>query len=45
MSFLIYGASGYTGKLIVESAVKQGLKPTLAGRTASKIEPLAKSLI
>ena len=42
MSFLIYGASGYTGKLIVESAVKQGLKPTLAGRTESKIQPLAK---
>lgn len=42
MSFLIYGASGYTGKLIVERAAKQGLKPTLAGRTESKIQPLAK---
>ncbi len=41
MSFIIYGASGYTGKLIVESAVKQGLNPTLAGRTESKIKPLA----
>ena len=41
MSFLIYGASGYTGKLIVERAVKKGLKPTLAGRTESKIKPLA----
>ena len=41
MSFLIYGASGYTGKLIVELSVKQGLKPVLAGRTESKIKPLA----
>lgn len=41
MSFLIYGASGYTGKIIVENAVKQGLKPILAGRTESKIKPLA----
>ena len=41
MSFLIYGASGYTGKLIVECAAKKGLKPTLAGRTESKIKPLA----
>ena len=41
MSFLIYGASGYTGKLIVERAVKKGLRPTLAGRTESKIKPIA----
>jgi short subunit dehydrogenase-like uncharacterized protein len=41
MSFLIYGASGYTGKLIVELSIKKGLKPVLAGRTKSKIKPLA----
>ena len=41
MSFLIYGASGYTGKLIVELSIKKGLKPVLAGRTESKIKPLA----
>lgn len=41
MSFLIYGASGYTGKLIAELSVKKGLKPVLAGRTESKIKPLA----
>lgn len=41
MSFLIYGASGYTGKLIVELFIKKGLKPILAGRTKSKIKPLA----
>ena len=44
MSFLIYGASGYTGKLIVELSVKKGLKPVLAGRTESKIKPLAEKL-
>ncbi len=41
MSFLIYGASGYTGRITVEQAVKKGLKPTLAGRTESKIKPMA----
>ncbi|MFN8237953.1 MAG: saccharopine dehydrogenase NADP-binding domain-containing protein [Chitinophagales bacterium] len=41
MSFLIYGASGYTGRITVEQAVKKGLKPTLAGRTESKIKPVA----
>jgi short subunit dehydrogenase-like uncharacterized protein len=41
MSFLIYGASGYTGKLIVELSVKRGLKPVLAGRTESKLKILA----
>ncbi len=38
---MIYGANGYTAQLIVELAVKAGLKPILAGRTASKIEPIA----
>jgi short subunit dehydrogenase-like uncharacterized protein len=41
MAFLIYGANGYTGQLIVELAVKKGLKPILAGRTEAKIKPLA----
>jgi short subunit dehydrogenase-like uncharacterized protein len=31
-NFLIYGSYGYTGNLIVEQAVKEGLKPLLAGR-------------
>ena len=38
----IYGAYGYTGKLIVEAAVEQGLKPILGGRSAKKLAPLAK---
>jgi short subunit dehydrogenase-like uncharacterized protein len=41
MSFLIYGANGYTGLLIVELAVQRGLKPTIAGRTLEKIKPIA----
>ncbi|RDB06684.1 saccharopine dehydrogenase family protein [Runella aurantiaca] len=41
MSFLIYGASGFTGTLIVDLAVKQGKKPVIAGRNESKIKPLA----
>lgn len=41
MKFLIYGASGYTGKLIVELACSKGLKPVLAGRSDDKIKPLA----
>lgn len=41
MSFLIYGANGYTGQLIVELSSKKGLKPTLAGRNAAKVSGLA----
>ena len=38
----IYGAYGYTGKIIVDVAVKQGLKPILGGRNAKKLALLAK---
>jgi len=31
-NWLIYGAAGYTGALIAQEAVKQGLQPILAGR-------------
>jgi short subunit dehydrogenase-like uncharacterized protein len=44
MKWLIYGANGYTGKLIAEEAARRGLKPILAGRNAGAIEPLAKKL-
>jgi len=37
---MIYGASGYTGKLIVEEAIKRGLTPILAGRNESKLQAL-----
>ena len=39
--FLIYGANGYTGELITRFAVKQGMKPILAGRNKEAIESLA----
>jgi short subunit dehydrogenase-like uncharacterized protein len=40
-TFLIYGSYGYTGKLIVEHAVKQGLHPILAGRSEAKLRAQA----
>lgn len=42
MQFLLYGANGYTAQLMLPLLSKYGLKPILAGRSASKIEPLAK---
>ena len=43
MSWMIYGANGYTGELIAREAQRRGLSPILAGRRAAKIEPLATS--
>ena len=40
-SFLLYGANGYTGKLITALASKYGLQPTLAGRNEQAIRALA----
>lgn len=42
--FILYGANGYTGELIAELAVQQGIKPLLSGRSADKIAPLAQKL-
>ena len=42
MSLLIYGAYGYTGRLISERAVEMGLDPILAGRNREKVESLAR---
>jgi short subunit dehydrogenase-like uncharacterized protein len=39
--FLVYGSYGYTGSLIVEQAVKQGLKPLLAGRDEKQLRAQA----
>lgn len=44
MSYLIYGAYGYTGTLIAEEAVARGHDPILAGRDASKLNALASRL-
>lgn len=41
---LVYGANGYTGRLIVERAIARGLKPILSGRNAGAIHVMARSL-
>jgi short subunit dehydrogenase-like uncharacterized protein len=40
-NILIYGSYGYTGQLIVELAIKNGLRPLLAGRSESKLRAQA----
>lgn len=40
--FLIYGAYGYTGRLIVRRAVEMGMRPVLAGRNRAKIGALGR---
>ena len=40
-NWLIYGAYGYTGELIVQEAVRRGLHPVIAGRNAEKLAVLA----
>lgn len=42
--WMIYGATGYTGQLVAEEAVRCGHKPLLAGRTESKLKKLAEHL-
>jgi short subunit dehydrogenase-like uncharacterized protein len=41
---MLYGASGYTGRLIAEEAVRRGHRPVLAGRSPQKLQPLAEAL-
>ena len=41
MQWMIYGANGYTGRLIVDEAVRRGLRPVLAGRNADQLAALA----
>src|SRR5262249_33630209 len=41
MTFLIYGANGYSGALIAEEAVRRGHRPVLAGRALGKVRPIA----
>lgn len=40
-NFLVYGSYGYTGSLIVEQAVKEGLRPLLAGRNETQLRAQA----
>lgn len=41
---LIYGANGYSGRLIAGRAAAQGLKPVLAGRNGDEVRAFASSL-
>jgi short subunit dehydrogenase-like uncharacterized protein len=43
-SWLIYGASGYTGGLLARAATARGMRPTLAGRSRESVESLGKEL-
>lgn len=42
--WMIYGANGYTGRLMAEEAVATGKKPILAGRREEAIRPIAVKL-
>lgn len=44
MSFLIYGANGYTGELIAREAASRGMTPMLAGRSEDKVRSVAEAL-
>ena len=43
-TILIYGATGYTGKLIAKAATDQGARPILAGRNLDKVKTVAEPL-
>ena len=44
MSWMLYGANGYTGELAAREAVRRGLAPILAGRSQAPVEALAREL-
>jgi short subunit dehydrogenase-like uncharacterized protein len=43
MTWMVYGANGYTGQLVARLAVERGERPVLAGRSP-KIAALAAEL-
>jgi short subunit dehydrogenase-like uncharacterized protein len=43
-TFLLYGSYGYTGNLIAELAVREGLHPLLAGRDETRLRAQAERL-
>lgn len=43
-TWMIYGATGATGKLITEEAIRRGHQPLLAGRSAESLASLGKHL-
>lgn len=44
MTFMIYGVTGYTGKLVSRAAKDMGLDPVLAGRDPQKLRGVAEPL-
>ena len=44
MQWMIYGANGYTGRLIAAEAVRRGLTPVLAGRNESALRDMGEAL-
>lgn len=38
---MVYGATGYTGRLIIQEAVAKGLRPVVAGRSAEAVRAMA----
>ncbi|MBP2473905.1 saccharopine dehydrogenase (NAD+, L-lysine-forming) [Crossiella equi] len=44
MTWMVYGANGYTGRMVAELAVRRGERPVLAGRAADRVVPLAERL-
>lgn len=43
-SFLVYGASGHTGRQVVDRLLERGLKPVLGGRNEGALKSMAESL-
>jgi short subunit dehydrogenase-like uncharacterized protein len=41
---VLFGATGYTGRLVAEAMVERGLRPVLAARSREKLEALAGEL-
>jgi short subunit dehydrogenase-like uncharacterized protein len=42
-SFLIYGATGQTGQLVVDALLARGLKPVLGGRDDARVKAMAEA--
>ncbi len=43
-TFLLYGSYGYTGELIADRAVQNGMRPLLAGRDETRLKAQAQKL-
>ena len=41
MTIVLFGATGYTGRLTAEAMVRRGLRPVLAGRSPSELAEMA----